>query len=457
MTTVPQWLTFNYFGGNRIPIADLPWAGTTHVLDVYAGVYGNGQVGPEIIWPGMSGYMGPLVQAAHAHGAKALLCIGALDLPNAPCWTNLYNATVANAWLAASNLVSVVNQSGYDGIALDWEPPGPMADSFGVLTTLLRALRLQLPNPKVLTCAAFARVESAGLWGANGNGSEALSYLDRLHLMAFGLVGRSVGRSFFNAALYGGSHVDEANAEMSVDSNVRMFESRGVPAEKINVVLPFFGYKLQSSSAPFALAGSPPGSPPDAEVPYNTIVNSHLPGATVYADQVARVPWAAVPGVGWFSYDDPASIRAKVDYVRQRGLGGVDAHEIGAQYFPNAAVKHPLWQAVVDGFAAPAPSGAKSLVVDVDEGSLVRWTGGTHPQQFSGRISGDNIPALLDTYIFAADRTTLERWMPNVSTAGGVWTAVPSSPVGVGSHWLYVFAPGGQILATSKFVVRDTL
>jgi hypothetical protein len=317
----------------------------------------------------------------------------------------------------------------------------------------LRALRLQMPNPKLLTCAAFARIDSAQLWGR----SEAMSYLDRLHLMAFDLVGRSAGRSFFNAALYGGSFVDEANAEMSVESNVDLFLSYGVPPDRLNVVLPFYGYKLFSSPSPFATATATPGAPPDTQLDYNAIVNSYLPGATYNGwDPVSLVPWALKQADGWVSYDDPTSIRAKVDFVRRKRLGGIDAHHIGATRFPTASVKYPLWKAVVDGFAAADATSDPSVKVEIDTGSLVRWTGGTHPQTFSGRIFGTAIPSTIDVYVFSMSEV-LERYMSAVSTAGGVWSATPSSPVGVGTYWVYVFAPGNQILAKRKFTVRDSV
>jgi chitinase len=41
------------------------------------------------------------------------------------------------------------------------------------------------------------------------------------------------------------------------------------------------------------------------------------------------VPWLFDPRSGtWITYDDPQSVRAKVDYVRERGLGGVVIWEL---------------------------------------------------------------------------------------------------------------------------------
>jgi chitinase len=45
----------------------------------------------------------------------------------------------------------------------------------------------------------------------------------------------------------------------------------------------------------------------------------------------ARVPWLYdATSRTWISYDDPQSVREKVRYVREHGLGGVVIWELGA-------------------------------------------------------------------------------------------------------------------------------
>ena len=139
MTT--QWRTYNYYGADRTPIADLPWDGT-HIYHVYCGVLANGDMALDAIVP-MSEDAPNLISAAHAHGVKVLLVVGALDFGEGQMYgTNLYNNAAANAWVAASKIVAAVNQYGYDGVALDieWEPD--FAESFPVLSELIRCLRL---------------------------------------------------------------------------------------------------------------------------------------------------------------------------------------------------------------------------------------------------------------------------------------------------------------------------
>ena len=55
------------------------------------------------------------------------------------------------------------------------------------------------------------------------------------------------------------------------------------------------------------------------------------PRYTRHWEPTARVPWLYDAANGnWISYDDPESIRAKMDYVRGQGFGGVVIWELAA-------------------------------------------------------------------------------------------------------------------------------
>jgi chitinase len=442
-----QWRTYNYYG-DSIPIADLPWDSVTHILHVFVGIDSNGDVTPNGL-TNTTNKRDALISAAHSHGVKVLLCVGALS-GNIPSDVNLYNSVVNNGpWVAATKIMSYVNQYGYDGVALDLETSsGDLTGEFPVWTSLLKNLRLQLVNPKVLTCAATPSPIDANLWG----GSEALSYLDRIHLMGFNLMTYSVGRTNHNSTLYGGNAFTDFSS-ISVDANVQDYLSKGTPANKINIVLPFYGWKLTGYAGPnYGLGLHVPGTSPDLETDYNLIVANYLPTATETFDDIARVPWASKSSTEWYSYDDATSIRAKVDYVRRRNLGGIDAHHIGGQFFPNETNKHPLWQAVVDGYAVAEPSNVSALNVEVDVGSLFRPNG--WGQVFSGRIFGDSIPSTITGYIFSPGYPeSLQRYIPNIPTTGGVFSVSPATPVPTGNYFFYLFTASNQMLCKHKFTV----
>ena len=56
---------------------------------------------------------------------------------------------------------------------------------------------------------------------------------------------------------------------------------------------------------------------------YHDIVANYLPTMTRYWDADAQVPYLYDPSRRlWISYDDPQSIKAKADFIKDRGLGG---------------------------------------------------------------------------------------------------------------------------------------
>lgn len=449
------WRTYNYFPVTGAPaISALPWNGVTHILDVFWGVKADGTLDPDMLLP-MSGHTAQLIGEAHSRGVKVLLCVGGIDGPGTPSGTNLFNAATANPLQTALNIVNVCHQHGFDGVALDWEPNIPFDQTFATLTNLLCCLRVRLHSyytPKILTCNAAAHPAVAPLWGG-----EAIRYLDRLHVMPVNLVGHSVGRSFFNAALYGGNVEDNASPAMSVDSTVNMYLKAGVPARKINVLLPFYGWRLYSSAGPFQTAINA-GIPPDqADIPHTDIINTLLPTATYTEfNNVARVPWSALPGGSWLSYENAQSITEKVEYVYRHELGGFDSHHIGSAYFPNAADKYPLWNA-----AASVPLPNAGCVVDVDDACLTMQHG--YNQVFTGTVRGQDAPSTLDGYVFNLDESG-PRWMPAIPVQpDGSWSRNPPHdgnpfPVGPGEYWFYLMRSGdSQILAKHKFKVLATV
>ena len=92
-------------GYSGCPISGIYWAAYTHIVNF--GGSGNSPMMTSV--PGNSA---EFVAAAHANGVKAILGTGSGSLTNYPT-TNL------SSW--ASNLVSIANAAGYDGIDVDWE------------------------------------------------------------------------------------------------------------------------------------------------------------------------------------------------------------------------------------------------------------------------------------------------------------------------------------------------
>ncbi|HEV7387059.1 MAG TPA: glycoside hydrolase family 18 protein [Gemmatimonadaceae bacterium] len=232
----------------------------------------------------------------------------------------------------------------FDGIDIDWEFPVQGGLKGNVerpedkqnFTLLLDELRRQLDaqgskdnRHYELTIAASARPSEI----ANLEVNRIIPLLDFINVMTYDYhTGGSIAH--FNAPLYPAAH--DPTPELTVDASMRAFEAGGVPRDKLLVGVPFFakayggvanvnGGFLQPSTAP-------PKDWRDSDGDWRRLSVTRLTDRryTRHWESSAKVPWLYNAGSGtWISYDDPESVRAKLDYVRAQGLGGVVIWELG--------------------------------------------------------------------------------------------------------------------------------
>lgn len=221
-----------------------------------------------------------------------------------------------------------------DGVDIDWEYPGlPGDDNIhrpedGTnFTLLLRDLRSQLDQleqelqrPLLLTIATggfpdFIAKSDIGNWQ---------EYLDFINIMAYDYNFPTNGnRTGHNAPLF----APEGNV-MSGDNAVRDHLAAGVPAGKLVLGVPFYGrhwIKVEPDNAGLGQVGYT-GDFPYGDTGYRHIAANlvNQQGFERHWDPVGKVPWLWHEGERIFvSYDDPESMAAKANYVRDQGLRGI--------------------------------------------------------------------------------------------------------------------------------------
>jgi chitinase len=232
----------------------------------------------------------------------------------------------------------------FDGIDIDWEFPvqgglkgnAERPDDKENFTLLLSELRRELDEQGKkdnrhyeLTIAASARPSEI----ANLELGRIEPLLDFINVMTYDYhTGGSIAH--FNAPLFAAAN--DPTPELNVDASMRAFQSGGVPSEKLLVGIPFFVRAY--GSVPDVNAGlfqPSSGAPKDwsqSDGDWRGLARTRLRDSS-YArhwESSARVPWLYDPRSGtWITYDDPESVRAKVDYVREHRLGGVVIWELG--------------------------------------------------------------------------------------------------------------------------------
>jgi chitinase len=276
---------------------------------------------------------------------KAIASIGGSDSQTG------FKQASASATIAtfASNLVSLLATTGYDGIDIDWEP----LDKVDEPAVLDIANRIRKAKAGALLTIPIGAI-NVNL-GADLSGFAALAAAyDQLNIMSYGQAGTWSGwKSWHSSALY---HTDSATPT-SIDSTVKLYLAAGVPAAKLGIGIGFYGlcYSAPVTGPDQALNGSTLVAS-DGAISYAKIMTSYYSASARQWDALARVPYLsfasahAPDGCTYISYDDEQSIAEKGAYVKAKGLGGVIQWELNEAYLSAAPAgqRNPLLKAIHD-------------------------------------------------------------------------------------------------------------
>ena len=304
-------------------------------------------------------------------------------------------ATAARRQAFARSCAELLAAHGLDGIDLDWEYPVSGGTAGTVhrpqdkqnFTLLLQAIRQELDRQGGLDGRDYQLTiaGAAGSWYlGNIQPAAVADTVDHIFLMAYDLHGPWDSYADFNAPLYTPSG-SAPHYQSSVSDSVAAYLNSGVPADKLVLGMPLYGYRYDGVSSSgnglystFTAARS---------LPYDTVAGTYLsdPSYRQLRHGEAQVPYLSGKG-SFLTYDDPQSIAAKAQLAAEAGLLGVGFWELSQDR-----------QAVLVERAVETFSGSDRPFHDVPAGSWYAgavsfvhgqgWMTGTAPYVFSPSLT----------------------------------------------------------------------
>jgi chitinase len=354
--TSDYWVSAYYVGYQRdlYPPDQVDFSTLTHLIVGRIKPVGNGDVLTDFdIDPTNGPIMArTLATRAHQAGRKAILMLGGAGEHAGFVGA----ASPANRSLFVQNLLRVMDDLGYDGIDVDWEPIDT-ADRPNLLG-LLQQLRAARPTMLLTIPVNWVNInfpdEVDSYYG------QIAAVVDQINIMSYDMSSNYPGwDSWHFGPLYGATSTRPA----SIESSVQRYLLAGIAPRKLGIGIGFYGSCWKGVSAPkVPLDGlNVTMGQSDNVMTYARIVADYLPAATRIYDAEAKVPYlASAGGIGpqncnFISYEDPESVAAKGSYVRGRGLGGAIIWTIGQGHIGSAPVgsRDPLMQAAKTAFLVP--------------------------------------------------------------------------------------------------------
>lgn len=227
----------------------------------------------------------------------------------------------------SENIVSLINEYGFDGIDIDWETPKSAESTYFTLMMQEIYQAVKANNPNNLVTAAIG----GGKWQPpKYDLSSSVKYLDYINMMTYSMTS-SNGQ--FHNALYKSSK-GYTLTSCTIEESIAIYDSYGVPRDKIIVGLAFYGIKQFGSN------GVGTKSTSNSSITYRSIYQDYLtkdlPNVDICYDEETASPYIYDKENQIFiTYENELSIAKKCDYVNTLGLAGVMYWQDGQDYGDN--------------------------------------------------------------------------------------------------------------------------
>ncbi|MBN9683686.1 MULTISPECIES: glycosyl hydrolase family 18 protein [unclassified Corallococcus] len=344
-----KWVSGYYTGWNTdlYPPEKVDFSAITHLMVGRATPRADGTLntqfdndqGPEIARA--------LSKRAHEAGRKAIIMVGGAGEHDG--WVGA--ASDANRATFVRSLLQAVDDFGYDGLDLDWEPVEK--EDQPKLLALVQALRAERPELVLTFPLHWINTnfpQDADPWFAR-----LAPYLDQVNVMSYEMIGPWEGwHSWHTSALRG----ETPEHPTSVASTLDLWVKAGIPKEKLGLGIPFYGMAwrhITGPGQPFTGGSDYVGG--DNVFTYKKVLALSEKGTEQW-DDAARASYVTFAQdacvedgtVRWISHESPRSIAEKGQFAKEEGYGGVIIWTVNQGCTDPETGANPLLDAVRDAF-----------------------------------------------------------------------------------------------------------
>ncbi len=264
---------------------------------------------------------------------KVLISVGGWD------YSRLFSdvaLTEASRTKFAQSCIELITTHKLDGVDIDWEYPGSGGRSGNItrpedkqnFTLLLKALRAALDAQGQKDGKKYDLSFAGGAFNEYLNHIEpaaAAAVVDYVFLMAYDF-NMEFAYSGFNAPLFQ-PQKEPPRETTTVSQSVQLYLDANIPANKIVLGTPFYGYSYDvTTDEDNGLYSTYTFKKP---ISFNEVFYSYLskPDVDALWEPGAKVPYIFYDFT-FISYDDAASLAEKSSYAKSQNLLGIGAWEL---------------------------------------------------------------------------------------------------------------------------------